>query len=68
MVAMTAGYRRIGVPPVVVAEFRGERPQGVAVLLDNSESMKLQDRRVSATDQVRVAIAVGMPLASTAAA
>src|SRR5262245_2390854 len=41
--------------PVAVAEFHGERPQGVAVLLDNSESMKLQDRRVAAADKLRVA-------------
>lgn len=45
--------------PVLVAEFRGERPQGVAVLLDNSQSMKLQDRRIAEMDKLRVALALG---------
>jgi hypothetical protein len=51
--------------PVLVAEFRGERPQGVAVLLDNSQSMKQQDRRISAADKLRVAIANGLVPART---
>ena len=54
--------------PVVVLEYKGERPQGVAVLLDNSESMKLQDRRVSAADKLRVAIAKGLLPANTSPA
>jgi hypothetical protein len=54
--------------PVVVAEFRGEKPQGVAVLLDNSESMKLRDRRVSPADKLRVAIAKGLVPATTSPA
>jgi hypothetical protein len=45
--------------PVLVAEYRGERPQGVVLLLDNSQSMKLQDRRVSEVDRFRVALAKG---------
>jgi hypothetical protein len=43
--------------PVLLAEFHGERPRGVALLLDNSQSMKQQDRRLSDTDKLRVAIA-----------
>jgi hypothetical protein len=46
--------------PVLVLEYKGERPQGVAVLLDNTESMKLQDRRVLPADKLRVAIANGL--------
>jgi hypothetical protein len=45
--------------PVVVPEFRGERPRGVALLIDNSESMKQRDRRLTDKDKGRVAIAMG---------
>ncbi|HEV3116076.1 MAG TPA: hypothetical protein VGY58_03430 [Gemmataceae bacterium] len=43
--------------PVLVTEYRGERPRGVALLIDNSQSMKQQDRRLSPQDRLRVAIA-----------
>src|SRR5205085_7966901 len=43
--------------PVLVAEYQGERPRSVALLIDNSQSMKQQDRRLSAADRLRVAIA-----------
>ncbi|HEV3117739.1 MAG TPA: hypothetical protein VGY58_11840, partial [Gemmataceae bacterium] len=42
--------------PVLVAEYQGERPRGVALLIDNSQSMKQQDRRLSPQDRLRVAI------------
>src|SRR3954471_23748454 len=45
--------------PVLLAEFGGERPRGVAVLLDNSQSLQQKDRRVSPRDRLRVAIAKG---------
>src|SRR5437762_3385511 len=37
--------------PVLVAEFAGERPRGVTVLLDNSQSLNQQDRRVTPRDK-----------------
>src|SRR5260370_14534248 len=43
--------------PVLVTEYRGERPRGIALLIDNSESMKQQDRRLAAPDRWRVAVA-----------
>lgn len=46
--------------PVLLSEFRGERPRQVAILLDNSQSMKQQDRRVTEDDRARVAIAKGL--------
>lgn len=46
--------------PVLLAEFEGQRPRGVVVLLDNSQSMQLQDRRLGDADQWRVAIANGL--------
>lgn len=45
--------------PVMVAEFAGERPRGVAVLIDNSQSMSQRDRRATPRDRLRVAIAKG---------
>lgn len=45
--------------PVLVAEFAGERPRGVAVLFDNSQSMKQQDRRVTPKDKLRALQALG---------
>src|SRR5690242_13910678 len=42
--------------PVLIAEFHGERPRGVVLLLDDTESMKQRDRRVSPEDRLRVAI------------
>ncbi len=46
--------------PVLLAEFAGQRPRGVVVLLDNSQSMQLQDRRLGDADRWRVAIANGL--------
>jgi hypothetical protein len=43
--------------PVVVAETRGERPRGPALLVDNSLSMTQKDQRLSAADRLRVAVA-----------
>jgi uncharacterized membrane protein len=43
--------------PVLVAEFHGERPRPVALLIDNSQSMTQRDQRLSPPDRVRVAIA-----------
>src|SRR5262245_37498712 len=45
--------------PVLVAEFAGQRPRGVAVLLDNSQSLTQKDRRVTPRDRLRVAVAKG---------
>ncbi|MCS6851655.1 MAG: hypothetical protein NZ700_10870 [Gemmataceae bacterium] len=45
--------------PVLVADFRGERPREIVILLDNSESMKQRDPRLTEADQRRVAIAAG---------
>lgn len=53
--------------PVLLAEFLGERPRSIVFLLDNSQSMKQQDRRVSESDKMRVAIAKGLvPLTTSA--
>ena len=41
--------------PVLRSEFEGQRPQPVVLLLDNSQSMKQQDRRLSQPDLMRVA-------------
>jgi hypothetical protein len=46
--------------PVLLAEFRGERDRHISVLLDNSQSMKQQDRRVTEEDRARVGIAKGL--------
>ncbi len=46
--------------PVVVAETRGERPRGPALLVDNSLSMTQKDQRLSAADRLRVAVAKGL--------
>ncbi|HEV3259718.1 MAG TPA: hypothetical protein VG013_22815 [Gemmataceae bacterium] len=43
--------------PVLVAEYRGERPRGVTLLIDNTLSMRQRDKRLSAPDRLRVAIA-----------
>ncbi len=54
--------------PVLVAESRGERPRGVALLLDNSLSMTQRDQRLSAADRLRVAIAENLAAPGTAVA
>lgn len=46
--------------PVLLADYAGERPRGVIVLVDNSQSMTLADRRVSDADKLRVALAKGL--------
>jgi hypothetical protein len=46
--------------PVLQAEFAGERARGVVLLIDNSQSMTQQDRRVSDADRLRAAIARGL--------
>ena len=49
--------------PVLLAEFVGHRPQGVALLIDHSQSMQLRDRRLTDGDKARVAITLGkLPL------
>jgi hypothetical protein len=45
--------------PAVVAEAQGQRPRFHALLVDNSQSMKQIDRRLSAPELVRVALALG---------
>ncbi len=46
--------------PMLLSDFEGERPQPIALLIDNSQSMKQQDRRMSQADLLRVAIARGL--------
>lgn len=46
--------------PVILGEFVGHRPRPVVVLIDDSESMKLEDRRTTEADKVRVAVARGL--------
>ncbi|MBV9122655.1 MAG: VWA domain-containing protein, partial [Planctomycetes bacterium] len=46
--------------PTVVAEYLGQRPRGVDLLIDNSQSMTLRDRRVTPPDRMRVAIALNL--------
>lgn len=58
--------------PVLLAEFAGDRPRQVVLLLDNSQSMDQKDRRVSTTDRMRAALArrlipLGADLNDTAA-
>lgn len=49
--------------PILLVEFRGDRPKGVAFLLDNSQSMQQRDRRLTDGDKARVAISMGkLPL------
>ena len=45
--------------PLLLAEFEGDRARSVVMLLDKSQSMTLQDRRLTPTDQMRVALAYG---------
>jgi hypothetical protein len=47
-------------PLLLVAVFKGERPRGVALMLDNTQSMTQKDRRLSAADKVRVALAMNL--------
>lgn len=51
--------------PLLLAEFEGERPRGVVVMLDNSESLTQHDRRITSDDHARVALALGKAPLST---
>jgi hypothetical protein len=51
--------------PVLIAEYVGERPRSVALLLDNSQSMMQRDRRLTQQDRLRVAIAEDLIAADT---
>jgi hypothetical protein len=46
--------------PVLIAEFHGERPRGIVLMIDDTDSMKQRDRRVSDADRIRVALARGL--------
>lgn len=46
--------------PVLLAEFVGQRPRSIVLLIDNSLSMQQQDRRLREADRLRVAIAKGL--------
>jgi hypothetical protein len=52
--------------PGLVADFQGERPRAIVLLLDSSQSMKQQDKRLSVPDRLRVAIANGLLPADSA--
>ncbi len=45
--------------PVLMIEFLGERARGIALLVDDSQSMKQRDRRLADADKARVALAMG---------
>jgi uncharacterized protein with von Willebrand factor type A (vWA) domain len=50
---------------MLVAEFEGQKPRDVVLLIDRSQSMGQRDRRVSSRDRLRVAIATNtVPLAA----
>lgn len=52
--------------PLLVAEFEGEKPRDVVVLLDRSQSMSQRDRRVSPRDRLRIALAANtLPLTAS---
>ncbi|MSQ96703.1 MAG: hypothetical protein EXR98_19415 [Gemmataceae bacterium] len=54
--------------PILLAEFIGERPRGVVLLIDNTQSMQQRDRRLTDGDKARVAITLGkLPLQTTLA-
>jgi hypothetical protein len=53
-------------PLQFTARFEGDRPRGVTILVDNSQSMSLQDRRLSVADKVRVALAQNLVPLTTA--
>jgi hypothetical protein len=46
--------------PILLAEFVSEHPVGVALLIDNTQSMQLRDRRLTEADKARVAVAKGL--------
>jgi hypothetical protein len=43
--------------PVLLAEYVGQRPRAVVLLLDDSQSMSQRDRRVTDADKMRIAVA-----------
>lgn len=45
--------------PVLLAEFAGQRPRDVVVVVDNSQSISQHDRRLTSTDLARVSLALG---------
>jgi len=47
--------------PTIIGEAHGQRPRGVALLVDNSASLKQADRRGSPADLARVAAVRGQP-------
>ena len=51
--------------PVLLADFAGNRPRGVVVLVDTSQSMGQIDRRFSDADRLRLVIARGVVSATT---
>ncbi|HYV34998.1 MAG TPA: hypothetical protein VE988_04785 [Gemmataceae bacterium] len=46
--------------PVLHAEFEARRQREVVLLIDNTQSMKQQDRRLGQADKLRVALAQGL--------
>ena len=46
--------------PLLLSEFEGQRSQPILLLVDNTQSMKQQDKRLSLADKLRVAIAKGL--------
>ena len=46
--------------PVLLAEFVSTHSVGVALLIDNTQSMQLRDRRLTDADKTRVGIVLGM--------
>jgi hypothetical protein len=59
-IALVALVLVLLIRPVLIAEFHGERPRAVVLLIDDTESMKQRDRRVADEDRLRVAIARGL--------
>jgi hypothetical protein len=46
--------------PVLQAEFHGQRPREIMLLIDNTQSMNQRDRRLAQADLFRVALAEGL--------
>ena len=46
--------------PVLLTEYEGQKPRNIVFLLDNSQSMKQHDRRLTVPDKMRVALAKGL--------
>ena len=55
---------------IVSPQFDGKRPREIVLLVDNTQSMKQQDRRLNMPDKLRVALAEGKldPAAAVAGA